>query len=80
MNLKDIEALGKRLMQSGRGEDIKRLADTEDGMAISRMVDAEALGRAASRGDLEALKGIVSQVLSSSEGKRLAESIEEMMK
>lgn len=77
--MNDIERLGEKLMKSGKGEDIKNLASSPEGQAISRMVDADALEKAAKSGNVDALKGILSQVMNTNEGKRLAETIQKMM-
>ena len=77
--MKDLERLGEELSRSGKGERLKSLADTAEGKAVSRMVDQEKLERAANSGDTAALKDILSQVLSTDEGKRLAEKLKKAM-
>lgn len=77
--MKDLERLGEELSRSGKGERLKSLADTAEGKAVSRMVDQEKLGQAAKSGDTAALKDILSQVLSTDEGKRLAEKLKKAM-
>ena len=77
--MKDLEKLGAELNRSGKGDKLKSLADSDDGKAIGRMVDASEVERAAKAGDMAALKGILSQVLSTDEGKRLADSIKKAM-
>ena len=77
--MKDLERLGEELSRSGKGERLKSLADTAEGKAVSRMVDQEKLERAAKSGDTAALKDILSQVLSTDEGKRLAEKLKKAM-
>lgn len=77
--MKDLERLGEELSRSGKGERLKSLADTAEGKAVSRMVDQEKLERAAKSGDTTALKDILSQVLSTDEGKRLAEKLKKAM-
>lgn len=77
--MKDLEKLGEELSRSGKSDKLKVLADSADGKAIGRMVDAAEVERAAKSGDMAALKGILSQVLSTDEGKRLAESLKKAM-
>lgn len=77
--MKDLERLGEELSRSGKGERLKSLADTAEGKAVSRMVDQEKLEQAAKSGDTAALKDILSQVLSTDEGKRLAEKLKKAM-
>lgn len=77
--MKDLEKLGEELSRSGKSDKLKSLADSADGKAIGRMVDSAEVERAAKAGDMAALKGILSQVLSTDEGKRLAESLKKAM-
>ena len=79
ITVNDFEKLGRELQRQGKTEKLKSLADSEEGRAVSRMVDAEALQKAAKSGDAAALKSILSQVLSTSEGQRLAESLKKAM-
>ena len=46
---------------------------------LSKMVDSAAVEKAAKTGDGDALKAILSQVLSTAEGQRLAQSVQQMM-
>lgn len=75
-----FEYIGRELEKQGKGGDIRRLAQSEDGVKISRMVDAEKLEKAAKSGDSKALHDILTSVLSTDEGKRLAEKIKKMLK
>lgn len=77
--MRNFEQLGRELERQGRTEDIKRLADSEDGQKISRMIDAAAVENAAKSGDSEALRKMLAQVLSTDEGKRLAEDVRRLM-
>lgn len=77
--MQNYEELGRELERRGKTEDIKRLAQSEDGLKISRMLDASAVESAARNGDSETIKKMLSQVLSTDEGKRLAENLKKMM-
>lgn len=77
--MKDLERLGEELNRSGKGEKLKSLADSAEGRAISRMVDQSRVEQAAKSGDTAALRDILSQVLSTDEGKRLAEKLKKAM-
>ena len=79
ITLNDFEKIGRELQRQGKTEKLKSLADSEEGKAVSRMIDAEAVQKAAKSGDAAALKTILSQVLSTSEGQRLAESLRKAM-
>lgn len=77
--MKDLENLGRRLEQSGKSDKLRQLADSADGKAVSRMVDAEKIGKAAKSGNMAALQDILRDVLSTEEGKRLAENLKKAM-
>ncbi|MDD5902012.1 MAG: hypothetical protein PUC58_01410 [Oscillospiraceae bacterium] len=77
--MKDLEKLGAELNKSGKGEKLKSIADSAEGKAISRMVDSARVEQAAKSGDTAALRDILSQVLSTDEGKRLAEKLKKAM-
>lgn len=77
--MKDLENLGRRLEQSGKSDKLRQLADSADGKAVSRMVDAEEIGKAAKSGNMAALQDILRDVLSTEEGKRLAENLKKAM-
>ncbi len=79
ISLNEFEKIGRELQRQGKTEKLKNLADSEEGEAVSRMIDAEAVQKAARSGDAAALKNILSQVLSTSEGQRLAESLKKAM-
>lgn len=79
ITLNDFEKIGRELQRQGKTEKLKSLANSEEGKAVSRMIDAEAVQKAAKSGDAAALKTILSQVLSTSEGQRLAESLRKAM-
>ena len=80
ISVNEFEKIGKELQRQGKTEKLKSLADSEEGKAVSRMIDAEAVQKAARSGDAAALKTILSQVLSTSEGQRLAQSLKDAMK
>ncbi len=77
--MKDIEKLGEELKKSGRSDTLMKLAQSPDGRAVSRLVDADAVGRAAKSGDMAALQDILRGVLSTDEGRRLAEGLRKAM-
>ena len=77
--MKDLEKLGAELNKSGKGEKLKSIADSAEGKAISRMVDSARVEQAAKSGDTAVLRDILSQVLSTDEGKRLAEKLKKAM-
>lgn len=79
ITVNDFERIGRELERQGKAEKLKNIADSEEGKAISRMIDAEAVQKAAKSGDVAALKTILSQVLATGEGQRLAENLKKAM-
>ena len=77
--MQNFEQLGKELERRGKANDIKRLAESEDGVKLAGMIDAQQIQQAAKTGDTEALKSLLSSVLQTQEGKRLAENVRKMM-
>ena len=77
--MQNFEDLGRELSRRGKTEQLKALAETDDVQRLSKMVDSAAVEKAAKSGDGDALKAILSQVLSTAEGQRLALSVQQMM-
>lgn len=73
--MKDLDKLGNELKKSGKSEALMKLAESPDGKAVGRLVDAESVRKAAKSGDMAALQDILRGVLSTDEGKRLAEGL-----
>lgn len=78
--MQNLERINDQLKNSGKAEKLKSLADSDEGKALSRMLDAEAVERAARSGDAAALRNILDNVLNTDEGRRLAESIKNAMR
>jgi len=78
--MQNFEQLGQELQRRGKTGDIRRLAESEDGKRLSKMIDPQAVEKAARSGDSAALKSLLDQVLSTEEGKRLAMGIQQLMK
>lgn len=77
--MQNFEQLGKELERRGKAEDIKRLAQSEESRTLAGMIDAGKLQQAAKNGDTDALRDMLSSVLKTQEGQRLAESVRKMM-
>ena len=77
--MQNFEDLGRELSRRGKTEQLKALAETDDVQRLSKMVDSAAVEKAAKTGDGDALKAILRQVLSTAEGQRLAQSVQQMM-
>lgn len=74
-----FEDIGRELERRGKSDKIRQLAESPDGQRLSSIIDAKAVETAAKSGDSAALSGILSKVLSTDEGRRLAENIRKMM-
>ena len=77
--MQNFEQIGRELQRRGKTEQIRQLAESEDGANLARLVDANAVEQAARSGDGEALKAILNSVLNTREGRRLAEDVRKMM-
>lgn len=73
--MQDIESMGKELLKGTDTKKLKAIADSENGKKISQMIDQAELQRAAKTGDSAALQRILNQVLSTNEGKQLADQL-----
>ena len=78
--MQNFEQLGRELQRRGKTDALRALADSADGTRLAGMLDQKALERAAATGDAEALRALLSGVMRTEEGKRLAENIRRMMK
>ena len=68
----NMEDLGRELMQGKQGETLRSLLNSEDGRRLGQMMNGEEAERAAKSGDVEQMRAVLSKVLSTEEGKRLA--------
>ena len=75
----DLERVNAEIEKSGKKDRLKSLADSAEGRAVSRMLDPAAVEKAAKSGDTAALQSILSDVLRTDEGKRLAERLKKAM-
>lgn len=78
--MKNFQSVEKQLVESGKAEKIKAIADSADGQRLAGKLDAKKVEQAAKSGDAEALRGILLEVLGTGEGKRLAEQLQKAMK
>ena len=76
MNLED---LSRKLQQNGKADKIKQIAQSDAGAKLSSMLDSNAIEKAARSGDDQALRRMLSQILSTEEGQKLAQSIKQIM-
>lgn len=76
----DIEKITSELERIGKADKLRKLADSEDCRALGAKLNADELAKAVASGDSNAIGGILRQVLSTEEGKRMAQKINEAMK
>jgi len=77
--MQNFELLGKELERRGKTEAVKKLADSPEGQKLAGMLDAHEIEQAARSGDGDALRRMLSQVLGTPEGQKLAENVRRMM-
>ena len=77
--MQNFEQLGKELARRGKADDIKKLAESADGIKLAGMIDSRQMEMAARSGDADTLKALLQSVLQTQEGKRLAENVRKMM-
>lgn len=77
--MQDIEKFSRQVMDSDKAGQLNDIANSADGKKIAGMVDAGKLEEAAKTGNTQAIQAILTQVLKTDEGKRLAKSISEVM-
>lgn len=78
--MQNFEQLGRELERQGKARQLQALADSADGARLAAMLDADRLRQAAQTGDSEALRAMLGSVLSTEEGRRLAEGVRKMMR
>lgn len=71
----DLEALEREIRSSPAGETLKEAAQSPEGQRVLRSLDKAKVSEAARNGDMQALKNILSGVLSTPEGQELAKRI-----
>lgn len=78
--MKNLEDMERRLVQSGKADKVRAIADSKDGQNLLRKLDANQVERAVQSGDSDALSRILMDVLRTSEGRRIAQQLEQTMK
>lgn len=78
--MQSFDELARELEKDGKSARVKALAESADGQRLEELVDRDALERAARAGDTKALGAILSEILNTAEGKRLAAGVQELFK
>ncbi|CCX45394.1 unknown [Firmicutes bacterium CAG:103] len=77
--MKDLDALKNQLARDGRLQRLQEIADSTDGQKLAGVLDAQKIEQAARAGDTETLRQILTQVLSTDTGQRLAGKVKDAM-
>lgn len=77
--MKDLDALKQELARDGRLQPLQAIADSTDGQRFADALDAQKIEQAARTGDTELLRQILTQVLSTDTGQRLAGKVKDAM-
>lgn len=77
--MKDLDALKQELARNGRLKRLQAIADSTDGQRFADALDAQKIEQAARTGDTELLRQILTQVLSTDAGQRLAGKVKDAM-
>ena len=78
--MKNFADMERQLRESGKEDQVRAIAQSKDGQKLMQRLDADRVERAVQQGDSEALRGILAEVLRTSEGRRIAKQLEESMK
>ncbi len=78
--MKNFADMERQLRESGKEDKVRAIAESRDGQKLMERLDADRVERAVQQGDSEALRGILAEVLRTSEGRRIAKQLEETMK
>ena len=76
--MKDLDALKQELAHDGRLQRLQAIADSTDGQRFADALDAQKIEQART-GDTELLRQILTQVLSTDAGQRLAGKVKDAM-
>ena len=78
--MKNLEDMERRLVQSGKADQVKAIAESKDGQQLLKKLDANQVERAVQSGDSTALRSILMDVLRTGEGQRIAKQLEQTMR
>ena len=78
--MKNFEDMERKLMESGKADRVRAIADSKDGQTLLKKMDTDKVERAVQSGDSEALRSILMEVLRTGEGQRIAKELEKTMR
>ena len=73
--MRDLEKEGKRLLAGEKGKALRAVAASEEARRLEAKLDPAAVERAVRSGDAKELGALLQRVLSTDEGKALAEKL-----
>lgn len=77
--MKKFEDMERQLARSGKTEAVRAIAESKDGQKLLEKLDAGKIERAVQSGDSDALRQILSEVLRTGEGRRIAKQLNDTM-
>lgn len=77
--MENLEAIGRALLGNIGAEKMNQVMGSQEAQAAARIVDPEAVEKAAKSGDMATLKKMLTQIMSTDEGKRLAAMLSKNM-
>ena len=75
----DPNTLSKEMKNKKTMQTVKRLAESEDVAALAKTIDQNALRSAAEKQNPEVMRAVFQQLLSTEEGRRLAQKVKAAM-
>ncbi len=78
--MNDLERIAKELEGGEKGAALRRLGSSPEGKTLEGMIDGAELEKAFQRGDAAALQKMLGTLLSTPEGRRLADDVGKIMK
>lgn len=75
----DPNTLSKEMKNKKTMQTVKRLAESEDVAALAKTIDQNALRSAAEKHNPEVMRAVLQQLLSTEEGRRLAQKVKAAM-
>lgn len=73
--MKEFEKAEREIMSGDKADIVKRAVDSKEGRSVGKMVDGAALKKAVLTGDSKTVSAILGKVLSTEEGKTLADRV-----
>ena len=77
--MNNFEDMERRLERSGKGDAVRAIAASKDGQKLMEKLDTGKIERAVQTGDSDALRQILSEVLRTGEGRRIAKQLNDTM-